>query len=113
MSCTDRAVSFPAAPVLNFLGENRAVAPSVLTSSQVYAGQLRESACTANGGQAKAPEQPKAMADAISTFAKRLFHKHTHAAPCRAGGEAEFLASPPRLGPLPWEADMAGAAKAP
>jgi hypothetical protein len=50
VSCTDRAGSFPAAPILNFKGENSAVAPSVLTSSQVYAGQLRESACTTERG---------------------------------------------------------------
>ncbi|PTQ92522.1 hypothetical protein C8K18_12020 [Paraburkholderia sp. GV068] len=55
------------------MGENDAVAPRRF--SQVLENLLGERVTVVvlpNAGHAMAPEQPKAMADAISTFAKRV-----------------------------------------
>lgn len=61
------------APILDLQGENYAVAPR--RTSQVLKNVLGEQVTVVvlpNAGHAMAPEQPKAMADAISTFAKRV-----------------------------------------
>ncbi|SAK55433.1 alpha/beta hydrolase [Caballeronia hypogeia] len=62
-----------AAPILDLQGENDAVAPRRF--SQVLKNMLGDRVTVVvlpNAGHAMAPEQPKAMADAISTFAKRV-----------------------------------------
>jgi len=56
-------------------GENDAVAPRRF--SQVLKNMLGDRVTVVvlrNAGHAMAPEQPKAMADAISDFAKRVNH---------------------------------------
>lgn len=61
------------APILDLQGENDAVAPRRF--SQVLKNMLGDRVTVVvlpNAGHAMAPEQPKAMADAISTFAKRV-----------------------------------------
>ncbi|MFM0515885.1 alpha/beta hydrolase [Caballeronia jiangsuensis] len=63
------------APILDLQGENDAVAPRRF--SQVLKNMLGDRVTVVvlpNAGHAMAPEQPKAMADAISTFAKRVNH---------------------------------------
>ena len=60
------------APILDLQGEKDAVAPRRF--SQVLKNMLGDRVTVVvlpNAGHAMAPEQPKAMADAISTFAKR------------------------------------------
>ncbi|MDQ0621023.1 alpha/beta fold hydrolase [Paraburkholderia graminis] len=61
------------APILDLQGENDAVAPRRF--SQVLKSMLGERVTVVvlpNAGHAMAPEQPKAMADAIATFAKQV-----------------------------------------
>ncbi|SAL04938.1 alpha/beta hydrolase [Caballeronia arationis] len=61
------------APILDLQGENDAVAPRRF--SQVLKNMLGDRVTVVvlpHAGHAMAPEQPKAMADAISTFAKRV-----------------------------------------
>lgn len=61
------------APILDLQDENDAVAPRRF--SQVLKNMLGDRVTVVvlpNAGHAMAPEQPKAMADAISTFAKRV-----------------------------------------
>jgi pimeloyl-ACP methyl ester carboxylesterase len=61
------------APILDLQGENDAVAPRRF--SQVLKNMLGDRVTVIalpNAGHAMAPEQPKAMANAISTFAKRV-----------------------------------------
>lgn len=61
------------APILDLQGENDAVAPRRF--SQVLKNMLGDRVTVVvipNAGHAMAPEQPKAMADAISIFAKRV-----------------------------------------
>jgi pimeloyl-ACP methyl ester carboxylesterase len=63
------------APILDLQGENDAVAPRRF--SQVLKNMLGDRVTVVvlpNAGHAMAPEQPKAMADAISDFAKRVNH---------------------------------------
>jgi pimeloyl-ACP methyl ester carboxylesterase len=60
------------APMLDLHGENDAVAPCRF--SQVLKNMLGDRVTVVillNAGHAMAPEQPKAMADAVSTFATR------------------------------------------
>ncbi|AQH05408.1 hydrolase (plasmid) [Burkholderia sp. KK1] len=61
------------APILDLQGENDAVAPRRF--SKVLKNMLGDRVTVVvlpNAGHAMAPEQPKAMADAISAFAKRV-----------------------------------------
>lgn len=61
------------APILDLQGESDAVAPRRF--SQVLKNMLGDRVTVVvipNAGHAMAPEEPKAMADAISTFAKRV-----------------------------------------
>jgi pimeloyl-ACP methyl ester carboxylesterase len=61
------------APILDLQGENDAVAPRQF--SHVLKNMLGDRVTVIvvpNAGHAMAPEQPKAMADAISEFAKRI-----------------------------------------